>query len=234
MKRHLSQVKTDKELTENFEEHRAFVRKTLSSLLRAHGFVISKEDQEDLTQIGLIALLGKLREFDSSKGVPFYGFAKQRVSGAIMDELRKSSTIPRRQHKFFKEYSDLKNQAAAEGRQLTIEEAAQKLGVDIDIMSSMLLQWESRNEVSIDDEDSSLPEIFDGNSNPEALFGSEELKERIGKAIQNLEHREQVVLSLYYDGEMTLSEMSKRMELSETRLSQIKNNAIKKIRSQIL
>ena len=50
---------------------------------------------EELIQVGMIGLIEATKSFDSSKGVEFEVFAKNRIRGAILDQVRKMSYLPR-------------------------------------------------------------------------------------------------------------------------------------------
>ena len=50
---------------------------------------------DELIQVGMIGLIEADKSFDASKGVDFEVFAKNRIRGAILDQVRKMSYLPR-------------------------------------------------------------------------------------------------------------------------------------------
>ncbi|MEY3969534.1 MAG: polymerase sigma factor FliA, partial [Pseudomonadota bacterium] len=57
--------------------------------------LMSVMDLQELIQVGVIGLLEAAKSYDATKGVPFEHFAHSRVRGAIIDEVRRMSTLPR-------------------------------------------------------------------------------------------------------------------------------------------
>jgi len=54
---------------------------------------------DDLLSFGREGLLDAARRFDESRGVPFRAYANYRVRGAIIDGVRRMSSLPRRVHR---------------------------------------------------------------------------------------------------------------------------------------
>ena len=51
--------------------------------------------REDLIQAGVLGLMEAMRRYDPSRGIKFETFASRRIRGAMLDELRNLSWLPR-------------------------------------------------------------------------------------------------------------------------------------------
>ena len=220
------------QFTKDYERHRLFVMTILRSVIRTHGFQAQRSDLEDLIQIGLINLYECFNKFDKSKKVPFESYAYVRVSGCFIDEFRKNSPIPRRQQAIYKEYHILKNKSQESGEHFSEAHAADELGISVAKLRSYLYIWESRHPMSIDDEDTVL-NLTSATEDPEHLLLDYDLKTNILDSFNSLSPIERDVIDLIFDKGMSLSEIKKKIGLSEGRISQIKKTAIEKIRVQV-
>ena len=76
--------------------------------------------------------------------------------------------------------------------------------------------------------------ISDNEENwPSRLLERSELEHLLAQAIEKMPQVERTVLSLYYHEEMTLREIAKIVKLHESRVSQLKSQAILRLRSYI-
>lgn len=224
-------VQSNIEIEKNYREHEKYIKRSLSSILRNYGYNITQSEREDLIQIGLINLFELHRSYDHKLGIPFHSFARKRIHGGFIDYFRNSSVIPRRQQELYRNYQKIKQQAASRGETLNLEDAANYLEIEVDKLSSMLLNWEARYRSSIDDVSETLKQDED---NPYYLLEKSVDNESLVNAISNLTEKEQIVLSLYFDKELSLKEVGDVMGITDGRVSQIKNDAIRKIRNQIV
>ena len=88
---------------------------------------------DELIQVGMIGLLEAARAYDASKGIEFENFAHSRVRGAILDEVRRMSFLPRSAVAINKSHNEATHSLAAElGRTPTQAELAEHMGKDID------------------------------------------------------------------------------------------------------
>lgn len=223
-------LKSNKDIEKNYQEHISFVTKILNSVIRKYGYVISYSEREDLIQIGLVNLIDSYRKYDKSTGVPFHSYANKRIFGCFIDEFRNNSVIPRRQQAVYKCYQNLVSECASNGENLSLSKAAKYLDLEVDKLSAMILNWEARYSSSFEDVNDLLQA---GSDNPHTLIEKSVDRQLLLNAISNLTDREQTVLSLYFDKEMSLQEVSSVIGVSDSRVSQIKNEAIFKIRNQI-
>jgi RNA polymerase sigma factor for flagellar operon FliA len=183
-------------------------------------------DREDMEQIGLMGLLEGLRRY----GTPdenFGRFAALRIRGAILDELRRQDWRPRQvrqqAHKVRDEIRSLSRQL---GREPLDEEILACTGLaEKDYQE--FLRAESCEAIE------SLDELLQNGHEGfiEAAIGVEErvFKERLlEQVLSQLSERERLVLTLYYQHELSLKEIALVLELSDARVCQISKQAIDK------
>ena len=200
----------------------------------------SHVDKEDLINVGVIGLMSAFERFDEAKNVKFETYARYRIRGAILDELRSRDTVSRSARnkgaKLQEAYLALQVEL---GRMPTDEEVSGYL--DISLEQYYKLLNDSRNVYILSTEDLT-PDYLRKNTpqdilekidhgNPLSVITSTETKEILKNAIESLPEKERIVLSLYYYEELTLLEIGKVMELTESRICQIHSKAILKLRS---
>src|SRR5256714_1976927 len=87
-------------------------------------------DVEDLVQTGMIGLLEASRRYDASRAVDFSSYANSRITGAILDELRKWDTCSRQDRKMARQIENAKMQLrATTGEEPSKEQVAQAVGL---------------------------------------------------------------------------------------------------------
>ena len=97
----------------------------------------------------------------------------------------------------------------------------------------------SFNLVSLDEylEQGSEVRVEAGNQprfeQPEQVIERQELKKLLAEAIDTLTEKEQKVIAFYYFEELTLKEISKILEVSESRVSQLHTKALKKMKERL-
>ncbi len=198
-------------------------------------------DLDDLSGAGTLGLLDAVRKFDARKHVKIETYARHRIRGAILDSLREMDTasrdMRRKNRTAEKTYRELQ---AKLGRAVTDEEMAQAAGIsltrwhhNLHDLSRLGADWMRPNqipEMTVVDE-SNLPD--NGGNNPfDRCYRSEQLA-ILGRATALLPDREQTVLSLYYEHEMTMKQIGERMGIDESRVSQIHSAAISHMRSKV-
>jgi RNA polymerase sigma factor for flagellar operon FliA len=199
-------------------------------------------DSDDVLSAGTVGLLHAIDRFDPEQGVRFETYALQRIRGAIIDTIRSLSPLSRgagRRARLLDETTA--GLAQRLGRAPTQEELAQELGVDQQELGRMLLE-SAHVIVSLDgansggDDEGEVQSLRDLLHDPDAAGTDEvveenELVERLSSAIDSLPPRDRLVLNLYYHEELTLKEISRVIEVSESRVSQIHTAAVMKLRA---
>ena len=197
-------------------------------------------DVNDLVQTGMIGLLEASSRFDASRMVDFSSYANSRITGAILDELRKWDTCSRQDRKTAREIESVKqNLRAAKGCEPGREEIAEAVGLGLNEYDRTLHRLESAKQPSFqsDDRDSDpseeLNQIPAKEQNPfDACCKNENFK-LLGNYIKELNPRQRQVLELYYFKEMGLKEIGEKMGVGEARISQIHKQAVTELRRMI-
>jgi RNA polymerase sigma factor for flagellar operon FliA len=190
---------------------------------------------DELIQVGTIGLIEAAKSFDDSKGVDFEIFARTRIRGAILDQVRKLSYLPRSAIVNIREQNKATALLSGElGREPTQSELAGYMGKDLDSFHKERTHAHRFQTVSLE---SQLPDTVDmpaGDVNePEANLEGGQMMEALADSIESLPEREKTVVSLYYVEEMNLKEIGAVLEISESRVSQILSNTIKRLRQHL-
>jgi RNA polymerase sigma factor FliA len=206
---------------------------------RIHERLPESVNLDDLISTGTIGLIAAIDRFDPSHNVKLKTYAEYKIRGAILDSLRGLDWAPRQQRKRSKQIEAAI--AAAEQRlhrAPTEEEIAKQLRLTLEEYHAWLVDIRGVNigsleAVSPEGEGRSLLKyISDDEENwPSHLLERAELQRLLADAITKMPPTERTVISLYYHEELTLREISKIVELHESRVSQLKSQAILRLRS---
>ncbi len=192
---------------------------------------------DDLVGYGVFGLIDAIDKFDVNKDVKFETYASVRIRGAILDQIRKMDWIPRTVRQKQKKIEEAtKTIEARTGKVATDKQIAEEL----EISSKELLDWQttlnSTNVISLDEyvEQGAEP-VMDAKRNshfeqPENAISKRELKKVLAEALETLTDKEKKVVLLYYYEEMTLKEISRTLEVSESRVSQLHTKALGKMK----
>ena len=188
---------------------------------------------DDLVQVGLIGLLEASRVYDAGLGASFKSYASIRIRGAIMDELRRQSWVPRSvQQKSRKLSEAIHAVEKREGRAATDREIAAQMNESLQQYGETLQMVTGCTVFSLDDEDNFFePESTD--DLPFNLFHDDAVKGKLADVIAGLPHQEKMVIALYYDKEMNLKEIGEVLDISESRVCQIHSQAVGRMRSRM-
>ncbi|BAK77685.1 flagellar biosynthesis sigma factor FliA [Pseudogulbenkiania sp. NH8B] len=186
-------------------------------------------EREDMEQIGLMALLEALRRY----GEPdqrFAGYAVLRVRGAILDELRRLDWRPRALRQDAHRLRDgLRELTRRLGREPSEAEAVAQLGLSAEDYRALLVAENAEAMASFDELVAAGIEPIDDNT-PEACV----LQRRtLAAALSALDEREQRVIQLYYEFELSLKEIAAVLDLTEARVCQINKSALKKMKVRL-
>jgi RNA polymerase sigma factor for flagellar operon FliA len=195
---------------------------------------------EDLISTGVIGLISAIDNFDPTHKVKLKTYAEYKIRGAILDSLRGLDWAPRQKRRQAKQIEAAI--AAAEQRvhrTPTEEEIAQELGISIDEYHEWVVEIRGLNIASLEyagseDGKDLLHYIADeGDRLPSTLLERSELERLLVESIESIPPIERTVLSLYYREELTLREIAQVVNLHESRISQLKSQAILRLRSRL-
>lgn len=192
---------------------------------------------DDLISCGNIGLLEALESYNPRLMIKFETFAKFRIRGAMLDEMRSRDWIPRSVRQKMRELQNLQAKLASElSRMPEDQEVAKALEMNLDDYYNMILYVQPGGMVSYDqvlsggDDKNLLDYLEDRTSpHPDLEIQLKELKRRIIEALENLEQEEQLAMALYYYEGLTLKEIAEVLKVSESRVSQIHSKALVKL-----
>ena len=197
-------------------------------------------EYDDLVGYGIFGLIDAIDKFDYGKNVKFETYASLRIRGAILDQIRKMDWIQRSlRQKQKKIDSAMAKIESEEGRMATDEELAGELEISVDELNEWQGQAMVTNLVSLDEFTAAGSEVrMDASSNshfeqPETALEKEELKVKIAEALDSLTEKERNVIVLYYYEEMTLKEISRVLDVTESRVSQLHTKGLQKMKGQL-
>lgn len=192
-------------------------------------------DTDDLVGYGILGLIDAVDKFDPNKNVKFETYASLRIRGAILDAIRKLDWVPRtlrkKQKDIDKAYVELEMKFK---RPPQDNEVADFLNISIEEYNVLLKEVNVSTLVSIDENLYYFETISDQNDMiPERYAEENEMKETLAKIIDDLPEREKKVIFLYYYEELTLKEISRVLEVSESRVSQLHTKAVSRLRAHM-
>lgn len=206
---------------------------------RIHEKLPSRINYEDLVSAGVVGLIGAIDRFDPARNVMLKTYAECKIRGAILDSLRSLDWAPRRERKQYKQIQAAVAKAEQRlFREPTEEEIAQALNLTLEEYRRRLIDIRG---VNLQDLQTSRPGD-EARNQLECIAGAEEewpsrLLERVEQqrlltgAIARMPHNERIVINLYYQAELTLRQIARIVNLHESRVSQLKSQAIIRLRS---
>lgn len=197
---------------------------------------------DDLVSSGTLGLVQALESFDPERGNTFPTYASRRIHGAMLDELRRRDWVPRSVRAKARKLSGAAERLhSGLKRRPEAREVAAALGIDEPTYHSWCQAVDGATLVSMDEplRNDGSPGILAGRiadetqADPLAAMDQEEDLETLTAALQRLSERERTVLMLYYYEEMNLREIATVLRLTESRISQIRTAALRKLRQML-
>ncbi len=210
-----------------------------SIAIQIFGVYSSFAQLDDILHEGVITLLRAVDKYELEKGIKFETYVSKRIRGMIIDLARRQDWLPRSVRKRSRDIDTASTELYHSlGRQPNEAEICTKLGisqeryredlVSIDLCNVISLEslFERRDLVPL----GSTLSAEENTTQPEQQLQAMEFRAQLEDAIRTLREKEQLVLSLYYQEELTMREISMILEISEPRVSQIHSKAIQKLR----
>ncbi|WP_193112963.1 RNA polymerase sigma factor FliA [Sulfurimonas marina] len=189
----------------------------------------SSIDFSDLAAIGTEELIKLARRYDDSLNDNFWGYAKKRVYGAMLDYLRSLDVLSRSNRKLVKAIDHATEEyRLTHDEEPTDVELAAILDEDVEkvhearVASDIYTVMPLHDQLQVGDEGAALAQIE-----------KEELIDVIKNVLSNYKEREQMIIQLYYFEELTLKEISEILDITESRISQIHKSVLQKIKESI-
>jgi RNA polymerase sigma factor for flagellar operon FliA len=199
---------------------------------------------EDLISAGIIGLIDALDKFNPAREVQFKTYAQIRIQGAMKDELRSldwaSRSVRQKAKRLEQAYAALEQDL---GRPPSSEEVASSMGIPMaefeemldDVKGTSLVSLEEIGQTVAAEEKSSLLDalLTRQDQDPLEALNLQDLKKALVGAIEELPGKERLVLSLYYFDELTMKEVGKVLNLTESRISQLHTQAVLRLRGKL-
>jgi RNA polymerase sigma factor for flagellar operon FliA len=195
---------------------------------------------EDLISTGVIGLISAIDNFDPSHNVKLKTYAEYKIRGAILDSLRGLDWAPRQKRRRAKQIEAAICVAEQRlKRSPTEEEIAAELKIPLEEYHEWLVEIRGLNIGSLEAAASEggkdllqyLPD--EGERLPSAVLERAELERLLAEGIERIPEMERKVLALYYREELTLREIAQIVKLHESRISQLKSQALLRLRGHL-
>jgi RNA polymerase sigma factor FliA len=214
-----------------------------SIALQMRGVYISFAEVDDIVNEGIITLMSAIEKFDLSKNVKLETYASLRIKGTIVDLARKQDWIPRSVRKKAKDIDRATMELfEIKGKMPEDAEVAEYMKMPLDKYYKTLGEMNLYNVVSLDSmvmefQDSFNASPVSGQRSSEMMpsesLQKKELSQVLVDAIDKLNDREKLIVSLYYKKELSMKEIAGILEVSEPRVSQLHSSALKKLRMSL-
>jgi len=190
-------------------------------------------DRDDLTSYAILGLIDAIDKYDLSKGTAFSTYAMTRIKGHIIDQLRSQDWVPRSVRSKVRDleraYSEVERVL---GRPPVEHEVASHLGLTLPELWTLRSQGAvtpvgALDENSGDEDRQALTDvIYDRGSNPEDLFGTQEVVELLAGAVAVMPEQSRAILVLYYIEGLTLREIGEIYGVTESRVCQLQSKLL--------
>ena len=195
---------------------------------------------DDLVSTGVVGLISAIDKFDPTQNVKLRTYAEYKIRGAILDSLRGLDWAPRQKRHRSKQIEKAISAAEQRLKRAPAEdEVAAQLEIPLEEYHEWLVEIRGLNIASLEcaggeqgqDLLNYIPDTTD--NLPSTLLERSELERLLAESIDEIPEMERTVLSLYYKEELTLREIAQVVHLHESRISQLKSQAILRLRGKL-
>ena len=199
-------------------------------------------EKEDLVNVGIIGLIQAIERYDPTRDNKFMTYAVFRINGAVLSELRSRDFLGRTTRKKIrnleKAYLKLEQKL---GREAEDQEVADEMNMDLDqfyqvkrMSSISFVSFEEIGCSTRSEKETFLGSLFGGERRDAlSMTAIKEIKATLARHIEQLPEKERLVVSMYYSDEMTMKEVGKVLNITESRVSQIHSQAVIRLRNKL-
>jgi len=199
---------------------------------------------EELASYGVIGLYDAIESFKKSKGVKFETFSYTRIWGSMLDEIRKNDWVPRSVRTRYNELSDLKAKMEAKNcRKVSYHEVIKKAGLSVKKFHKNIHHFLPNSFSSLENNTFNKDSEFEGDNKDSNKYLEDKRnlsfdlkiskKEFIKNLLKSFNKIERKIVYFYYYEGLTMKEISKIVNISESRISQMHNNVIGKLKKKL-
>jgi RNA polymerase sigma factor for flagellar operon FliA len=219
--------------------HLGLVKKVAVGLVRR---LPAQVEMNELIGEGVVGLLDAARRYKPASGVPFEAFAARRVRGSMLDALRAVDTASRRTRRLERGMKTAKTGLRQTlGRDPQDKELADAMGLTGQAFARARKQVERAESMGFvtfeeafgDDQRALAKAIGYVEDGPDVELERSEVRAQLAEALAELPERERRVLALYYEEELTMAEIARVLDLSESRISQLRSLALSRLRTYL-
>ena len=192
---------------------------------------------DDIVNEGVIEIMRAIERYDENRDNKFETYISRRIRGMVIDMMRKNDWLPRNFHRDSRSIENANLELSARlGRAPSDEELADYLNMNVKKLQKIQRMSNMVNVLSLDmtyDEgNEALLQIpsKDRSVQPEFSFMQKENVRALTAAIESLQEKEKLVISLYYVEELNMNQIAEVMEISQPRVSQLHSIALRKLR----
>ncbi|MCR4654221.1 MAG: FliA/WhiG family RNA polymerase sigma factor [Eubacterium sp.] len=196
---------------------------------------------DDIINEGVLEIMKGIDRYDPDRDNKFDTFISRRIRGMVIDLMRKNDWMPRNFHRDRRTIEDTVQELSEKlGRTPTDEETAHKLGIEVKKLQKVRTMTTMVNVLSLDmtydENDEAVLQVptEDISVQPERNFMRGETVRILADAINSLQEKEKMIISLYYVDNLNMSQIASVMDISQPRVSQLHAQAVKKLRKIML
>ncbi len=201
-------------------------------------------EKEDLIEAGIMGLIDAVDKYDPDRNCKFSTYARFRIKGAILDELRSLDIIPKSMRQKSKQIEEVHNKLENKlGRSPTDKEMADELGITEEkynkllfgLRSAFIINFDDFKSLKVNDEDQDgFEALLESNEPyPDENVLLKEVSDILAEEIEKLPERAKLVITLYYYEEMTITEIAKILNLAKSTVSEIHTKTLIKLRARL-
>jgi len=201
-------------------------------------------EQADLVSYGIFGLIDAIDKFDLERGFKFETYAVNRIKGAILDELRALDWVPRsvraRAREIQRSLAEMEHNLK---RSVSDEELAVHMNLPVETLQDQLAEISTLGLVALDEllntserDSASVGDLLPDPraADPVAEFETDETRRALADAINRLNERDRLVVTLYYYEGLTLAEIGDVLGVTESRVCQIHTKSVMSLRNRMM
>ncbi len=187
-------------------------------------------ESADLVSEGVIGLMDAIDKFDPDRGLQFQTYAVSRIRGAIIDSIRAADWVPRSVRTKVRDLDRVREELLVRlGRPPEDTELADAAGLPLSEVREVLGRPTSVASVDHDE----LAEIHDAGPRLDDAFEDEGMRDLLMRAVRLLPERDQVIVALYFFEGLTLAEIGRVLDVTESRVSQLRSRATRALQVEL-
>ena len=187
-------------------------------------------DSADLVSEGVIGLMDAIDKFEPDRGLQFQTYAVPRIRGAIMDSIRAADWVPRSVRSQLRGLDQAGERLRLRlGRTPTDEELADEAGLTL----AELRAARGRRTAIGSAADEELAQVGDIAPRLDEMFEADDSREELMRALARLPERDRIIMALYFFEGFTLGEIGLILDVTESRISQLRTRAMVALRGHL-